>query len=331
MTLPTALDVYAARRRLRSRLTPTPLRHSPWLSESTGASVFLKLEALNLTGSFKIRGAFNAVLALNENLSEPPSTSQPRPEPPLVVAASAGNHGQAIALASQQCGFRCAVFTPADAPEAKKAGIRRYGAQLFDDNDGYDEAEQRAKAHATRAGGVYVSPYANEHVIGGAGTIGLEIVEDQSNCESIVVPLGGGGLASGIGLGVKTVSPDIELIAVEVDASTPFTRSLEAGHSVEITPRASLADGLTGNLEPGAITFPLVTRLVDRVVTVSEQALAKAMRGFAEHEHLIIEGSGVAAAAALLERKVDLRGKHVVVVVTGGNVDLARWLHVVHR
>lgn len=321
MTLPTALDVYAARRRLQSRLTPTPLRHSPWLSESTGASVFLKLEALNLTGSFKIRGAFNAVLALTENLSEPR----------LVVAASAGNHGQAIALATQQCGFRCAVFTPADAPEAKKAGIRRYGAQLFHDNNGYDEAEQRAKALAAREGGVYVSPYAHEHVIGGAGTIGLEIVEDQSNCDSIVVPLGGGGLASGIGLGVKTVSPDIELIAVEVEASTPFTKSLEAGHIVEITPRASLADGLTGNLEPGAITFPLVKRLVDRVVTVSEEALAKTMRGFAEHEHLIIEGSAAAAAAALLDRKIDLRGKRVAVVVTGGNVDLAKWLDVVQR
>jgi threonine dehydratase len=328
MKLPTALDVYAARRRMHTRLQPTPLRHSAWLSDVAEANVFLKLEALNLTGSFKIRGAFNAVLALLEEAGG--ASDAPRQNHrPLVVTASAGNHGRAIALASEQLGLRAVVFTPKDAPETKKAGIRRHGARLVDDCADYDVAEQRARQFAEAEGGVFISPYAHAHVIAGAGTIGLEIVETLPRSEAVVVPLGGGGLASGIALAMKAVTPHIEFIGVEVEASTPFTRSLDAGHIVEITPRPSLADGLTGNLEPDAITFPLVKRLVDRVVIVSEDEIARAMRGFAENEHLIVEGAGAVASAALVARKLNLHGKQAVVLVTGSNVDLGRWMGVI--
>lgn len=321
MTLPTTLDVYAARRRLQNRLQPTPLRQSAWLSGHTNASVFLKLEALNLTGSFKIRGAFNSVLALME--------SDPDNQLPLVVAASAGNHGRAIALVAEQLGLRAAVFTPRDAPETKKAGIRQHGAQLFDDNDDYNIAETRAHEFAAAKGGVYISPYNHRDVIAGAGTVGLEILEALPKCDIVIAPLGGGGLASGIGLALKAVAPHIEFIGVEVEASSPFTQGLKAGHIVEIDPKTSLADGLTGNLEEGAITFPLVSQFIDRVVLVGEADLAEAMRGLGEDEHVIVEGAGATAAAALASRKINVQGKTVVVLVTGGNVDLAKWIKAV--
>ncbi|MGH9384355.1 MAG: threonine ammonia-lyase [Vicinamibacterales bacterium] len=320
MRLPTTLDVYAARGRLRARLAPTPLRSSPWLSDRTGASVFLKHEALNLTGSFKIRGAFNALLALVE--SAPGGR-------PLVVTASAGNHGRAIALAADELGLRAVVFTPNDAPETKKAGIRRHGARLVDDCADYDIAEQHARQFADAEGGVYVSPYSHPDVIAGAGTIGLEIVESLPRCQVVVAPIGGGGLASGIGLAMKAVSPQVEVIGVEVEASAPFARSLEAGRIVEIAIQPTLADGLAGNLEPDAITLPLVKRFVDRIVLVSEDDLEQAMRLVARAEQLIVEGAGAAALAALVGNKVDVRGKQVAVLVTGGNIDLARWMRVV--
>ncbi len=354
MTLPTTLDVYAARRRLQAQLQATPLRQSAWLSERAGANVCMKLEALNLTGSFKIRGAFNALLALMEDKSggsiQPPRKLRrsaeasakaevlraeaqgpplPPDQPPLVVTASAGNHGRAVALACEQLGLRSVVFTPKDAPATKKEGIRRHGARLVDDNADYDLAEQRAREFADAEGGVYISPYNHRDVIAGAGTIGLEIIEALPRCDVMVVPLGGGGLASGIGLALRAVAPHVVFIGVEVEASSPFTKGLEAGHIVEIAPRSSLADGLTGNLEPEAMTFPLVRQLVNRVVLVSEDHVAEAMRGFGEHEHLIIEGAGATAAAALLSEKVDVKGKTVAVLVTGGNVDLAKWIGVV--
>ena len=318
---PTTLDVYAARRRLGNRLPPTPLRQSAWLSDRANANVFVKLDAVNLTGSFKIRGAFNAVLALLEQGDAHP----------LIVAASAGNHGRAIALACEQLGLRAAVFTPRDAPEAKKSGIRRHGAELFDDHDDYDIAEQRARVFAAAEGGVYISPYNHRDVIAGAGTVALEIIEALPNCDVVVIPLGGGGLASGIGLALKAVAPQLELVGVEVEASTPFTNSLKAGHIVVIDPQPSLADGLTGNLEPGAMTFALVAQSIARVVVVNEFDLRDAMRAIGESEHLIVEGAGATAAAAVSSGKLDVSGKTVAVLVTGGNVDLAKWLRAVER
>jgi threonine dehydratase len=317
MTRPTALDVYAARRRLQPRLQVTPLRKSWWLSDASGGDVWLKLESLNATGSFKIRGAFNSLLAL---VDEAGSVTRS----PLIVTASAGNHGQAIALAAAELGLRAVVFTPATAPETKKAGIRRHGARLRDEAPDYDAAEASARAFAVAEGGLYVSPYAYRDVI--AGTIGLEIVEALPDCDAVVVPLGGGGLASGIGLAVNAAAPRIEVIGVEVEASTPFTASLRAGHIVEIVPGPSLADGLTGNLEANALTFPLVRDVVDRIVTVGEANLVAAMRGLAEHEHLIVEGSGATAIAALMAGRIDVSGRTTAAVVTGSNVDLNTWL-----
>ena len=318
MMLPTVLDIYQAKRRLAPHLQPTPLLPSHWLSSIADGNVFLKLESLNLTSSFKIRGALNAALRLMEG-SDPGAS-------PQLVTASAGNHGRSLALAAERLGMACVVFTPASAPEAKKNAIRRHGAVLHGECEDYDIAETQAKEYAEAEGGVYISPYNHPDVIAGAGTIGLEIVEAMPVFDVIVIPLGGGGLASGVGLAIKAAAPHVTIVGVEVEASSPFTLSLEAGRITEITPRQSLADGLTGNLEAGTITFPLVQQVVDYVVTVSEEDLARAMKGLATEERLIVEGAGVAATAAIMAGKASAPGQRVVAMVTGGNVDLPKWL-----
>ena len=318
MMLPSVLDIYEAKRRLAPHLQPTPLLPSHWLSSIADGNVFLKLESLNLTSSFKIRGALNAALRLMEG-SDPGAS-------PQLVTASAGNHGRSLALAAERLGMACVVFTPASAPEAKKNAIRRHGAVLHGECEDYDIAETQAKEYAEAEGGVYISPYNHPDVIAGAGTIGLEIVEAMPVFDVIVIPLGGGGLASGMGLAIKAAAPHVTIVGVEVEASSPFTLSLGAGRITEITPRQSLADGLTGNLEAGTITFPLVQQVVDYVVTVSEEDLARAMKGLATEERLIVEGAGVAATAAIMAGKASAPGQRVVAMVTGGNVDLPKWL-----
>ncbi|HTH24446.1 MAG TPA: pyridoxal-phosphate dependent enzyme [Vicinamibacterales bacterium] len=317
MPPPTVIDVYEARRRLGERLPKTPLLPSAWLSSIADGTVFLKIESVNLTNSFKIRGAMNAALRMSEGIDT---------QLPTIVTASAGNHGRALALAAEELGLNCVVFTPSTAPEAKKNAIRRHGAILHSDCEDYDAAEKQAREFADAEGGAYISPYNNSDVIAGAGTIGLEIVEAMPTLDVVVIPLGGGGLASGMGLAIKAAAPNATIVGVEVEASSPFTLSLEAGRITGITPRPSLADGLVGNLEPGSMTFPLVKQVVDYVVTVSEEELARAMKGLATEERLIVEGAGAAAVASIIAGKTSAPGQRVVAMVTGGNVDLPKWL-----
>ena len=314
MMLPTVLDIYEAKQRIAPHLQPTPLLPSHWLSSIADGTVFMKVESLNLTNSFKIRGALNAALQVTDG---------------TIVTASAGNHGRALALASERLGLACVVYTPATAPDAKKNAIRRHGAVLNEECEDYDTAEKHAKEFAAREGGIYISPYNNRHVIAGAGTIGLEIVETMPVFDVVVIPLGGGGLASGMGLAIKAAAPHATIVGVEVEASSPFTLSLEAGRITGITPRQSLADGLTGNLEAGTITFPLVKQVVDYVVTVSEEDLARAMKGLATEERLIVEGAGAAATAAIMAGKASAPGQRVISMITGGNVDLPKWLYTI--
>jgi threonine dehydratase len=317
MPLPTVTDVYEARRRLGARIPRTPLLRSTWLSSIADGSVFLKIESLNLTNSFKIRGALNAALRLSEGIDS---------DTPMVVAASSGNHGRSLAMAAEELGIECVIFTPSSAPDTKQAAIRRHGAVLHTDCEDYDAAEKQAEAFADAEGAVYVSAYNHADVIAGAGTIGLEIVEAMPSFDVVVVPLGGGGLASGVGLAVKAAAPHATVVGVEVEASSPFTLSLEAGRITEITPRASLADGLVGNIEPGSMTFTIVQQVVDYVVTITEDELGRAMKGLATEERLVVEGAGAAAVAAIMAGKASAPGQRVIALVTGGNVDLPKWL-----
>ena len=307
----TLQDVYAARRRLRGRVASTPLRESAWLSSTAEARVTLKLESLQITNSYKIRGALNAALQLAESANAA-----------AIVTASAGNHGRAIAAAAEDIGLQAIVFTPANAPETKKAAIRRHGAVLRDDPADYDTAERLAREYAATGAAIYISPYNHPDVIAGAGTVAIELLEASTNIDVVVVPLGGGGLASGVAIAIKHAAPHVEVVGVEVDASRPFAIGIERGAITEIDVQPSLADGLIGNLEPGSMTFELVRRYVDRLVSVTEDDLRRAIKGLAAEEHLVAEGAGAAATAAVLSGSALRPNQRAVVLVTGSNIDL---------
>ena len=307
----TLADIRAAAGRIQGRVLRTPLRRSEWLSDITGADVYLKLEVVQPTSSYKIRGAFNAALRVRERAGSD--------GPPRLVTASAGNHGRALAFAARALRLPLTVFIAADAPRAKVDAIRAAGAELRECAD-YDEAERQAKEYAAGGGGLFVSPYAHPDVIAGAGTIGLELFEDLRSIDTVVVPVGGGGLISGIGIAVKERSPATRVVGVEVAASCPFTKSLAAGHLVTIEVGRSLADGLTGNLDPDTITLDIVRELVDQIVVVDEAPLRGALAGTVSHEHVLVEGAAATGPAAVIGGQIALKG-NVVVVLTGANID----------
>lgn len=316
---PGLLDIYAARKRLRPYLQPTPLLRSAWLSHTTGATVYLKVESLQPTGSFKIRGALNSMLLLAERCNRDGAPS------PLLVTASAGNHGRALALAAERLGLRAVVFTPRNAPETKKAAIRYHGAELRDHPDNYDAAEHAAREFAEAEHALYISPYNHPDVIAGAGTAALEILDLLPSFDVLAVPLGGGGLAGGLGLAMKAALPGARVVGVEAAASTPFAVSRGAGRIRTIEPAASLADGLVGNLEPGSMTFDLVERVVDDLLAVEEAQIADAVRDISRNEHLIAEGAGAVATAGVLTGRIAAPGQTVVVMLTGANIDIDKF------
>jgi threonine dehydratase len=239
------------------------------------------------------------------------------------VTASAGNHGRALAFAAESLNLALTVFIPRDAPRSKVEAIRASGAELrFCPN--YDAAERQAKAFAADSGAVYISPYSHPDVIAGAGTVMLEILDDLPSPDCVVVPVGGGGLLSGIGIATKARSESTTVVGAEVEASHPFTASLAAGHLVTIDVRPSIADGLTGNLDPDTITLDIVRRVVDRIVVVGEEELRRGVVGALGHEHLVIEGAAAAGLAALAGGQIDVRGQRVVAILTGANIDADR-------
>jgi len=311
-------DVRRAAERIRGRVLRTPLRRSEWLSTEQ-RSVHLKLEAIQPTCSYKIRGAFNAALSLRER-----EAGHPR-----LVTASAGNHGRALAFAARALELPLTVFIAADAPRAKIDAIRAAGAELRECRD-YDAAEREAKRHAASGAGLFISPYSHPDVIAGAGTVGLELLEDLPSLDAVVVPVGGGGLISGIGRVVKALSPSTRVIGVEVAASCPFTRSLEAGRLVTIDVRPSLADGLTGNLDPDTITLDIVREVADEIVVVDEVELRRALAGVVTHEHLIVEGAAATGPAALVAGTIHADG-NVAIILSGANIDTERLIDVLRR
>jgi threonine dehydratase len=304
------IDPQAAARRLHGRVARTPLEPLSLFANADG-DVRAKLEIRQETGSFKIRGAFNAVLHLIEKVGD----ARPR-----LVTASAGNHGRGLARAAGEAGLPLTVYVPRDAPRAKVDAIRASGAELRPCKD-YDEAERAAKEHGARGEALFISPYSHPDVIAGAGTVGLEIVEDWPEVDTIVVPIGGGGLLSGIALAAHAAKPTPRIIGVEVEASPAFTRSLAAGHIVPIDVRPSLADGLTGNLDPDTVTFDIVREHVSQIAGVTEDELRAAIVALATREGLTVEPAGAVGVAALLAGKLDVRGQRVAIVLSGANID----------
>jgi threonine dehydratase len=270
----------------------------------------LKIETIQPTFSFKIRGAFNAVLRLIETHGRGTR----------LVTASAGNHGRALAWAAAEAGLPLIVYVPKHAPRTKIDAIRASGADVTPCDD-YDQAERLAKEHGARGDALFISPYSHPDVIAGAGTVGLEILEDWPDVDCVVVPIGGGGLVSGVALACRGLSDAASVVGVEVEASSPFTQSLAAGRIVDISVRPTLADGLAGNMDPDTITFDVVRRLVTKIVLVSESDLMLAVAGVVKEERLVVEGAGATGVAAVLRGRIDLRDRRVAIVVSGGNID----------
>lgn len=283
------------------------MRRSEWLSALAATDVYLKLETLQPSFSYKIRGAWNAALALQERGHSSP-----------LVTASAGNHGRALAHAARGIGRELKVYVPANAPRLKVDAIRSAGATVHP-CESYDEAERLAKLDARESGATYVSPYSDPDVIAGAGTVALEILQDLPDVETILVPVGGGGLISGVA--IATEGTRASVTGVEAAASTPFTQGLRAGRIVAISVGPTLADGLAGNLDPETITFDIVRRLVRRIVVVSEDAIARAIRGLMSHERLVAEGAAATAIAAILEGCLQEQPRRTAVVLSGANID----------
>ena len=283
----------------------TPLRRSAWLSAASQADVSIKLEGSQITFSYKVRGALNAVLQLSVN------------RPPALVTASAGNHGQGLAFAASIARMPLVVYVPRDAPPIKLEPIRAAGAELIPCRD-YDEAEARAKEHGAQGSAQYVSPYSHRHVIAGAGTVALEILEQDPDVDTIVCPVGGGGLISGTAI---AAGPTVSTWGVEAAASSPFTQGLAAGRIVPIQVQPTLADGLAGNLDPETVTFDLVRRHVAGIATVTEPEIAGAIGKLVAEERTIAEGAAATAVAAVLGNRLPLTGRKVAVILSGANID----------
>lgn len=312
---PEFTDIQAAASRLAPFIVRTPIVPSPWLSDLLRSDVWLKLEMLQSTGSFKLRGALNAMMQLDASSAEHRT----------VVTASAGNHGVAVAWAASRFGQKVRVYLPASAPLAKRSALQRLGADLIDAPT-YEIAEARARADAAATGDVYLSPYDHHDVIAGAGTIAVEMLADQPDLDAIVAPLGGGGLLSGTGIAARAMAvrlgrmPPV-IIGAEAEASPAFTAALAAGRVAEIDVRETLADGLAGNMDPDSGTLTLVRDYADRVALVAEDSIRIAMRGLLRHEHLIVEGASATPVGALMQGGLDLAGRKIGVILTGRNVD----------
>jgi threonine dehydratase len=306
----TGADVEEAARLIKGRVRETPLVPAGELSRRVGARVLLKAENLQLTGSFKPRGAFSSIGRL-----------APDALAAGVVAASAGNHAQAVAFAARQSGARATLVMPADAPVAKVAAVRQYGGEARLVQGSYDEAGQLAASLAEDEGRTLIHAFDAAHVVAGQGTIGLELARQVPKLRLLVVPLGGGGLASGIAIALSGRLPGVRVIGVQAEACAPYPTSIAAHRPVGARGASTICDGIAIK-RPGELTLPLVERYVDDVVTVSDDEVAEAMVLLLERSKLVVEGAGAVAVAALMQGRVKAPASgDVCAVLSGGNVD----------
>jgi threonine dehydratase len=309
-------DIRLARERIASVARRTPLERSRWLSARHGCAVLLKLECLQLTGSFKLRGAMSKLSALSES-------ERARG----VLTVSAGNHGLAVAHCCEVLGLDATIVVPESASRAKVEAIRRYPVTLIEQGASYDHAERAAREMECDGQLTFVSPYNDPDVIAGQGTIGLEILEDAPAVEAVVVPVGGGGLLAGVAIAMKALDPRVKVYGAEPATSPTMTAALAAGRIVEIEEQPTIADGCAGNIEPGSITFPIIQALVDGIILVSEESIRKAIASVAREDHLIIEGSAAVSIAALEGER--LEGLSTVAIVSGRNLTLDQFVELI--
>ncbi len=307
-------DILAANRRIKAvdgGVRETPLDESGVLSERTGTTYLLKGEHLQRTGSFKLRGALNRVLSLNDEDRKNG-----------VVAASSGNHGIAVAQAARGGGVDATIYLPESVSSLKLSTMKRLGANTVVVPGDYAECEKAAHAAAARQGKTFLSPYSDPDVIAGQGTVGLELAEQCPDLAAVFACVGGGGLIGGMGSYLKAQLPDVEIIGCYAENAPAMYECLKKGEIFYVPESETLSDGSAGGVEDGAITFPICQQVIDRHVLVSETEIAEAMRDVATHERFIIEGAAGVAVAAALKTASDYRGGMIAVVICGRNVAL---------
>ena len=286
----------------------TPMAGARWLEEMTGGRVLLKCENLQRTGSFKIRGAYVRLSRLSED-----------ERAAGVVAASAGNHAQGVALAAQMLGIRATVFMPEGAPIPKVNATRGYGAEVRFHGAYLTQALVAAQEFSAETGAVFISPYDHPHIVAGQGTVGLEILEQSPEVETVLVPTGGGGLLAGVALAIKSKRPDVRVIGVQAEEAAAYPDSLRAGTPIALEQMTTMADGIAV-AKPGQVPFALIQEHVDEVITVSEDSMSRALVMLLERAKMVVEPSGAAAVAAVMDHP-ELYGTPLVAVLSGGNVD----------
>jgi len=303
------LDVWHAKRRIDSHIVHTPFLQSTVLSADLGLDVWFKLENLQATGSFKARGALNTLLTLSES-----------DKARGVITASAGNHAQGVCYAARILGVSALIVVPESAPQTKKDGIRRLGGELIEYGANYDEAEQYAVRRCRETNRVFVHGFESAPIVAGQGTVAIEMLLEQPDIDTLLVPAGGGGLICGIALVAKSINPAIRVIGVQSHASPPWYYAFHAGKIVDVAYQDSLADGLHGGI--GVANFHLARTLVDDFVLVDEADIARAMCWMATYHHQMIEGSAAVGIAALQSGAYAAKAhEKVACVISGGNVD----------
>ena len=312
-------DVMAARERLNGAIYYTPCAHSQTLSSLTGQQVYLKLENLQMTGSFKERGALNRIALLT-----------PEQAKRGVVAASAGNHAQGVAYHATKRGIRALIVMPLATPLVKVTATRGFGAEVVLHGANYDEAYEEARRICAAQEMTFIHPFDDLAVMAGQGTIGLELLEQIPGLEAVVVPIGGGGLIGGVACAIKESNPGIRVIGVQTSRLPSMAAAVKEHHPVTIPPGTTIADGIAVR-RAGEVTLPVVERYVDEIVTVDEDEIASAILMLLEREKTLAEGAGAAGLAALIQKKTSLNGAKTAVVIGGGNIDVTLLSRIIER
>ena len=304
-------NVIVASKKINKYIRRTPFERSAMISDLTGADVWLKMENQQHTGSFKFRGAINKMLSLSESERESG-----------IYAASTGNHGAAVAYACQLLKVPCIIYVPENSSEAKLINMKNFGAEIVVHGKDCMDGELKAREVANNTGGIYLSPYNDLEVVAGQGTIGKEIESQCNGLDSIIVSVGGGGLISGVGGYLKSIWPDIEIIAASPENHAVMIKSLDAGEIIKISPVPTISDGTAGGVEDQSITFDMCKEFVDHRVLLTEQEIEKGIVHLIEKERVLVEGAAGTAIAALIKMKEHLEGKRVGVIICGRNISL---------
>lgn len=303
--------IYEAKERIKDIVVDTPLAYAPHLSEISGSEVYLKKENLQVTGAFKIRGAYNKI----SSLSDEQRASG-------VVAASAGNHAQGVALSASKFNIKAVIVMPESTPLTKVNGVKHYGAEVILAGSNYDEAYAYALKYGKENSLTFVHPFEDEEVIAGQGTVALEILDKCESLDAVIIPVGGGGLISGMASAFKSINPKIEVIGVSAKGAPALKNSFELGRAVDTTSVRTIADGIAVR-DTSEITLGHMLGTVDKFISVDDEEIASAILFLLEKQKLVVEGAGAVGVAALLHNKLEhLKGKKVSVVLSGGNVDV---------